>query len=142
MCEGFLDVDVLAEAHSVEADYGVRVVGRADGDGVEVLVVLEELAPVHVCGNAGVLTRRAREPGGVDVAERRHCGARLAEFAARHAADAACADNGEAQLPTRQLLPVQHPRGDEESSCGRAQECASSGFSHERFLQKVSHIIP
>ena len=41
MRERLLDVDVLAEAHRVEAHDRVRVVGRAHRHRVEVLVVLE-----------------------------------------------------------------------------------------------------
>ena len=144
MCERLLDVDVLAEAHRVETHDRVRVVGRTHRHRVEILVVLEHLAPVHVRGNAGVALRRARKPRRVDVAERRHGGARLAQFATRHAADAARADNGKAQLLARQILSEQRPRGDEEGPGSRADERPSRQISHYLLLpfDTVFHVLP
>ena len=127
MRERLLDVDVLAEAHRVQAHDRVRVVGRAHRHRVEVLVVLEELAPVHVRGDAGMLFRLRGERVRVHVAERRHRRARLAEQVARGRADAARADHRETQLPAGQLLPVERARGDEERPRGRrAEKCPSS----------------
>lgn len=49
---GFLDVDVFAGLASPDGDEGMPVVGRGDGDGVDV-VVFQELADVVVDGDFG-----------------------------------------------------------------------------------------
>src|SRR5207245_958841 len=65
-----LAINVLALFHGIECDEGMPVVGRADGDGIDILAV-EELAEILVLGavfadHAGGLLPMV----GIDVADR------------------------------------------------------------------------
>jgi len=60
---------MLAEEHGGEGDGSVVVVRGGDDDGVEVLLGIEELAPVAVGAGSGVFFGWAGETGFVDVAE-------------------------------------------------------------------------
>ena len=70
--DGLLDVDVLAGLAGPDGVEGVPVVGRGDGDGVDVLV-LQQLADVDIRGHLDVLGSkildRAVQHGLVDVAQ-------------------------------------------------------------------------
>ena len=97
-----LAVDVLAHLHGHDRGRGVRVVGRADGDGVDLLAHLREhLAEVVVLLGVGEARRLGVQRVVVDVAEGDDV-AVLAGLAAVAAALAADADAGDVDLPVGQ----------------------------------------
>ena len=69
MRKRLLAVDVFAQLHRPHAGHGVRMIGRADGDRVDVFA-LEQLAKVGKLRRLGEFGTRFAQPGGIDVANR------------------------------------------------------------------------
>ena len=96
MGDRLLHVDVLAAAHAFHRDVGVRMVGRSDDDGVDVLLLVEHLAEIGVEGGLGLLLDRAAATAEIQVAERDDV--LFGGIADVARADAAEADRGHVQL--------------------------------------------
>ena len=131
VAEGLLDEDVLARLERPHRGEGVPVVGRHDGDGVD-LGIFEDAAEVAV-GFRLVPARllddgdRAIDVRAIDVADRSDSHVRVREElpqpARAHPADADHAqDDLIVRLLARQDAPVQ--RGQREAACHRTEEHA------------------
>ena len=95
MAEGLLAVDVFPHLHRHHRRRGMDVVGGADHDRIDILLILEHPAEVRVPAGAGMDLRRLVQVPGVDVAERDDVLARDA-FQVRRAAPGN-ADAGDVQ---------------------------------------------
>ena len=69
MRERLLAVDVLPQVHCHQRRDRMRVVGRADGNGVDVLLLVEHHTEVFVLRGPIELTKRLGRPRVVDVAQ-------------------------------------------------------------------------
>ena len=67
--EWLLAIDVLAQLHGGHRGHGMDVVGRADGDGVDVLLLLQHDPEIRVPLGLGKLLEGASRPVLVDVAK-------------------------------------------------------------------------
>ncbi len=125
-----LDEGVLAHPHGHRPGGGVGVVGRADGDGVDLVAhLLEHLAVVDVLLGVGELGRHLVELGLVDVAEGDDL-AVLAGVVGVALPLAADADAGEPDLLARRFLTAE----------GRASEDRAGHARHRGLAEEVATI--
>jgi hypothetical protein len=132
---------MFAHPHRHGAGHGVRVVGRADRDGIDALAhLVEHLAIIVVPLGIGIFLGRLVEGLVVDVADGDHV-ARLAGVARVALALASHADAGEVDLFVGRLAFLRlRAAGDPESRArhgGREQEVATiGGVAHIKNLRK------
>ena len=96
MGDRLLHVHMLAAAHALHRDEGVRMVGRGDDDRIDVLLLVEHLAEVREQGGLRELLDRPGAAAEVQVAERDDVLVGGVLHVA--AADAAEPDGGDVQL--------------------------------------------